>query len=165
VVRLGVGTVRDVADYFRLGQANVKSALTTLRDAGEVVEVEVEGWSGHGYSAPAALEGALEPPEHPPRFISPFDNLMWDRNRVERVFGFRYRIEIYVPEPKRQYGYYVLPLLVRGGLHGRADLKLDRAANILRVRALYLEGAEPTEANAALEELAEFLGAADIQRD
>jgi uncharacterized protein len=151
VTRLGVGTLRDIADYFRLGQATAKTALTALRHAGEVVEVDVEGWRGPGYSVPAALEGPLEPPEHAPRF--------------ERLFGFRYRIEIYVPEPKRQYGYYVMPLLVRGGLHGRADLKLDRAAGILRVRALYLEGAEPGEANAAIEELAQFLGAADIQRD
>jgi uncharacterized protein len=165
IARLGVGTPADIADYFRLKLANVKLALSQLAHAGEVVEVDVEGWPSPGYSVPAALEGPLDIPGHPPRFVAPFDNVMWDRKRVERLFGFRYRIEIYVPEPKRQFGYYVLPLLVRGGLHGRADLKLDRAAGVLRVRALYLEGADASEAQLALEELATFLGATDIQRD
>jgi uncharacterized protein len=87
---------------------------------------------------------------------------MWERRRVERIFGFRYRVEIYVPEPKRQYGYYVMPLLVRGQLGGRADLKLDRKESVLRVRGLWLEGAELAEAYAAFEELARHLGARDI---
>ena len=78
------------------------------------------------------------------------------------MFGFRYRVEIYVPEPKRQYGYYVLPLLARANLGGRADLKLDRQAGVLRVRGLWLEGAEPMEAQSALEALARQLGATDI---
>ena len=165
VVRLGVGTVADVADYFRLKLPAVKPALADLREAGEIVEAVVEGWPAPAYSTPATLDGPFDPPDHPPRFIAPFDNVMWDRGRVERLFGFRYRIEIYVPEPKRQFGYYVLPLLARGQLLGRADLKLDRAAGVLRVRGLYLEGAEPSEAQAALEEMAAFLGVDDIQRD
>jgi uncharacterized protein YcaQ len=163
VERLGVGTTGEVADYFRLQQAAVKQALKALQNEGQVVEVQVEDWPTLGYTTPSALEGPLDVPEHPPRFIAPFDNLMWERKRVERLFGFRYRIEIYVPEPKRQFGYYVVPLLARGGLRGRADLKLDRAAGVLRVRAMYLEGAEPAEAQAALEDLATFLGATAIE--
>jgi uncharacterized protein YcaQ len=162
VGRLGVGTTGEIADYFRLQQADVKQALKALQHDREVVEIAVEGWPTLAYATPAALEGPLDVPEHPPRFMAPFDNLIWERKRVERLFGFRYRIEIYVPEPKRQYGYYVVPLLARGGLRGRADLKMDRAAGVLRVHAMYLEGAEPQEAQAALEDLAVFLGAADI---
>jgi uncharacterized protein YcaQ len=94
--------------------------------------------------------------------LAPFDNVLWERTRVERLFGFRYRVEIYVPEPKRVFGYFVLPLLVRGGLRGRADLKLDRQAGVLRVRGLWLEGASPAEAQTALEALARHLRAADI---
>jgi uncharacterized protein YcaQ len=94
--------------------------------------------------------------------LAPFDNLMWERSRVERIFGFRYRVEIYVPEPRRTFGYFVLPLLARGRLGGRADLKLDRKASVLRVRGLWLEGAEPDEAQSALEDLAKHLGARDI---
>jgi uncharacterized protein YcaQ len=105
----------------------------------------------------------LSVPEHRPTFLAPFDNLLWERNRVERIFGFRYRVEIYVPQPKRQYGYFVLPLLARGQLGGRADLKLDRKAGVLRVRGLWLEGAEPSEAQSALEDLAHHLGARDIE--
>jgi uncharacterized protein YcaQ len=160
---LGVGTSNEIADYYRLKQDQVRPALASLLESGEVVEAEVDGWSGKAYAAASALNGAEDViPKHPPRFLAPFDNFMWERKRVERLFGFRYRVEIYVPEPKRQYGYYVLPLLVRGTLGGRADLKLDRAAGVLRVRSLYLEGAEPKEAQAALEDLATFLGARDI---
>jgi uncharacterized protein len=79
------------------------------------------------------------------------------------MFGFRYRVEIYVPEPKRQYGYFVLPLLARGQLGGRADLKLDRKSGLLHVLGLWLEGAEPAEAQMAFEDLARHLGARDIQ--
>jgi uncharacterized protein YcaQ len=108
------------------------------------------------------LHGDLSVPDHRPTFLAPFDNLLWERARVERIFGFRYRVEIYVPEPKRQYGYFVLPLLARGRLGGRADLKLDRKDSVLRVRGLWLEGAEPSEARSALEDLARHLGARDL---
>jgi uncharacterized protein len=87
---------------------------------------------------------------------------MWQRDRVERLFGFRYRIEIYVPEPKRQYGYYVLPLLARSRLAGRADFKLDRPTGVLQVRGLWLEGASPEDAAAALRSFATHLGADTI---
>ena len=159
---LGVGTIGEIIDYYRLKPPLPRAILKQLLADGEIVEVDVDGWLAPAFSTPAALEGPLDVPEHPPTLLAPFDNLMWERNRVERIFGFRYRVEIYVPEPKRQYGYFVLPLLVRGGLRGRLDLKLDRQAKVLRVRRLWLEGAEPDEAQSALEALARHLGAADI---
>jgi uncharacterized protein YcaQ len=161
---LGVATANELTDYYRLKPAEgVKVGFGALRDHSEVVEVEVEGWRAPGLSTLAALEGELSVPEHRPTFLAPFDNLLWERNRVERMFGFRYRVEIYVPEPKRQYGYFVMPLLARGQLGGRADLKLDRKAGAVRVRGLWLEGAEPAEAQSALEDLARYLGASDIE--
>jgi uncharacterized protein YcaQ len=160
---LGVATAIEMADYYRLKPADqVKSALTGLLADGEIVAVDVEGWGKPAYSTPATLETDLSVPAHRPTLLAPFDNLMWERNRVERIFDFHYRVEIYVPEPKREYGYFVLPLLARGQLGGRADLKLDRKAKILQVRGLWLDGAEPAEARAALEDLARHLGAADI---
>ena len=160
---LGVATANEVADYYRLKPTEGRAAgFAALREDSEVVEVEVEGWRAPGLSTRAALDGQLRAPEHRPTFLAPFDNLMWERNRIERIFGFRYRVEIYVPEPRRQYGYFVMPLLARGQLGGRADLKLDRKAGVLRVRGLWLEGAEPSEAQSALQDLARYLGARDI---
>jgi len=160
---LGVGTALEMTDYFRLKPADrVKEALQTLIADEEIVAVDVEGWTKPGYALPDTLDGPLDLPDHRPAFLAPFDNLMWERSRVERIFGFHYRVEIYVPEPKRQYGYYVMPLLARGALGGRADLKLDRKTSVLMVRGLWLEGAEPAEARAALEDLARHLGARDL---
>jgi uncharacterized protein len=159
---LGVATAVEIADYYRLRGAANRTTLASLLADGEIVQVEVEGWKGTGYSTRAALEGSLDLPEHAPTFLAPFDNVLWQRDRVERMFGFRYRVEIYVPGPKRQYGYYVLPLLARGNLVGRADLKLDRQANNLRVRGLWLDGAYPGEAESAVRSLARQLGAADV---
>jgi uncharacterized protein YcaQ len=160
---LGVGTAIEMADYFRLKPADqVKAGLGALVEAGEIVAVEVEGWRAKAYATPDALEGPLDVPEHRPTLLAPFDNFLWERSRVERIFGFHYRVEIYVPEPKRRYGYFVLPLLARGQLGGRADLKLDRKEGVLRVRGLWLEGAEPAEAQSALHDLANYLGATDI---
>ena len=159
---LGVATAGEIIDYYRLKPPLPRPMLNSMLADGEIVEVDVEGWKAPAFSTPAALEGPLDVPEHPPALLAPFDNLMWERARVERIFGFRYRVEIYVPEPKRQFGYYVLPLLVRGGLRGRADLKLDRPVGVLRVRSLWLEGADPAEAQSALETLARHLGASDI---
>lgn len=160
---LGIGTPFEAADYFRLKPAAWRPALDTLLASGEVLRVSVEGWKTPGLLAADALERyPLRVPRHRPTFLSPFDNLVWERGRTERLFGFRYRVEIYVPEPLRTYGYYVLPLLARGRLGGRADLKLDRPTSTLRVRGLWLEGAEPHEAATALTDLARHLGATDI---
>jgi uncharacterized protein YcaQ len=160
---LGVATAIELADYFRLKPSEqIKAALAGLLADEQIVQTDVEGWGKPAYTTQALLNGPLSVPEHRPTFLAPFDNLMWDRHRVERIFGFHYRVEIYVPEPKRQYGYFVLPLLVRGGLRGRADLKLDRKASVLQVRGLWLEGAQPAEAKVALEDLAGHLGAHEL---
>jgi len=161
--RLGVATVGEMADYFRLKPADqVKAAVAGLLADGEIIPVGVEGWQKLGYAAQATLNRPLDVPRHQPTLLAPFDNLLWERDRVERIFGFHYRVEIYVPEARRIHGYYVLPLLARGRLGGRADLKLDRKESVLRVRGLWLEGAEPAEAQTAIEDLAGHLGARDI---
>jgi uncharacterized protein len=161
--RLGVATALEMVDYFRLKPLDqVKAAIAGLLADGQIIQTAVEGWRSPAYTTDAALNGPLDIPAHRPALLAPFDNLVWDRDRIERIFGFRYRVEIYVPEPKRVFGYYVLPLLAHGQLCGRADLKLDRQAGVLRVRGLWLEGAELAEAHTAIEDLAAHLGATDI---
>ena len=170
----GIATGPEAADYYRLAHrwwqtrgTSWKAALAELIEAGDIVEVAIEGTKAPSYAIPSALEGGLEPPVHRPTFLSPFDNLVWTResqgDRIERLFAFRYRIELYVPGPKRRYGYYVLPLLTRGTLGGRADLKLDRKGSTLLVRTLFLEGATPEDAASALVDLATLLSARTIQ--
>jgi uncharacterized protein len=160
VAALGVGTVADIADYFRLRHAYVRTALAELVDAAEVVEAEVEGWSGPAY-APASL--AIPRRVDARALVSPFDPLVWNRPRAERLFGFDYRIEIYVPAPKRVYGYYVLPFLLGDRLAARVDLKADRRSGVLRVPAAWAEpGLAPEQVAgplaAELHRLAGWLG-------
>ena len=127
---LGVGTEADLRDYFRLSAQQVKPAIAELVATGEIERVDVDGWS-----APAYLRTGLVVPrlDRGTALLCPFDPLIFFRPRVERLFDFHYRIEIYTPQNKRQYGYYVWPLLVDGRLVGRVDLKADRAADTLRV--------------------------------
>jgi hypothetical protein len=165
--RCGVARPAEAADYYRLQRwkAPWRDALAELVREGRAVEERVDGWRGPVYATPEALAGDRGVPEHPPVFLSPLDSLLWDRGRVRRVFEFEHTFEIYVPREKRKYGYYVLPLLAAGRLQGRADLKLDRAGGVLLVRGLWLAGAAPADAAAALHDLAGHLGAGEVAVD
>ncbi|MER3389662.1 MAG: crosslink repair DNA glycosylase YcaQ family protein [Microcella sp.] len=138
---LGVGTIGDIADYHRLKITPTKDALRALVDAGEVEQVGVEGWARGGRPLPAFVMAGARIPRRieTTALLSPFDPVVWHRDRALRLFGFPYRIEIYTPAPKRQYGYYTLPVLVDDRLLGRVDLKSDRAAGVLRVQAAWVE--------------------------
>ncbi len=157
---LGVGTEADIRDYFRLSAQQVKPAIADLLAAGEIERVGVDGWS-----APAYLRAGRTVPrtDRGTALLCPFDPLIFFRPRVERLFGFNYRIEIYTPAAKRQYGYYVWPLLMDGRLVARVDLKADRATNSLRVVGAFGEPDVSRASVAAaltgeLESMASWLG-------
>ena len=133
---MGVATSADLADYFRLEHAAAKRAIAELVAEGSLRDVAVEGWKERAYvvkgaKVPASLSASA--------LLSPFDSLVWFRPRNERLFNFHYRIEIYTPEPKRTYGYYVLPFMVNGEIVGRVDLKADRASGTLLVPSVFAE--------------------------
>ncbi|MDT5248693.1 MAG: uncharacterized protein QOJ28_1327 [Mycobacterium sp.] len=161
---LGVATETDIRDYFRLGAKQAKPAIADLVAEGELVPVEVDGWS-----APAYLRAGQTVPrrDRGTALLCPFDPLIFFRPRVERLFDFHYRIEIYVPQPKRQFGYYVWPFLLDGRLVGRVDLKAERPADALNVVGAFAEpgenAARVTEALAGeLRSMASWLGLADV---
>jgi uncharacterized protein YcaQ len=133
---LGVATEPDLRDYFRLNPKQSKPAVAALVASGELEEVEVDGWA-----APAYLPAGQTVPrrDRGTALLCPFDPLIFFRPRVERMFGFHYRIEIYVPQPKRQFGYYVWPFLLDGRLVGRVDLKAERASGALNVVGAFTE--------------------------
>lgn len=157
---LGVGTEADIRDYFRLSAAQVKPAIAQLLAAGDIERVDVDGWS-----APAYLRAGRTVPraDRGTALLCPFDPLIFFRPRVERLFEFHYRIEIYTPAAKRQYGYYVWPLLMDGRLVARVDLKADRPADRLRVVGAFAEPDTPKARVAAalageLRSMASWLG-------
>jgi len=133
---MGVATADDLADYYRIRMPAARPVLRRLVETGDLVEVEVEGWGKPGYLHP---EAALPRGQRGTALLSPFDNLIWYRPRVERLWDFHYRIEIYVPEGDRVHGYYVLPFLLDGDLVARVDLKTDRRTNTLQVRGAFAE--------------------------
>ncbi|WP_167116735.1 winged helix-turn-helix domain-containing protein [Amycolatopsis viridis] len=161
---LGVASEPDLRDYYRLGPEASHRAVAELVEAGVLEQVEVRGWRGPAYR----LVGARMPRRVTGRaLLCPFDPLIWERARTERLFGFRYRIEIYVPEPKRVHGYYVFPFLLDGELVARVDLKADREAGVLRVPGAFAEpGADAprvaAELAGELRVMASWLGLGDV---
>lgn len=138
----GIGTAGDLIDYYRLHGPTARPILGELVAGGTLTEVAVQGWKNPAYLHPEAI---IPRRGTGTALLSPFDPLVWERDRVERIFGFRYRIEIYVPEPQRVYGYYVLPMLLDGDLVGRVDLKADRKGRRLLVRAPWVEDGRSRE--------------------
>ena len=132
----GVGTFEDLTDYHRQRNPPCRPLIAELVEDGRLFEVEVEGWSKPGYVVPEAV---IPRRIDASALLSPFDPVVWNRDRAERLYGFRYRIEIYVPKPKRQYGYYVLPFLWGDQMAARVDLKADRLAGTLLVQGSFAE--------------------------
>ncbi|YBV95166.1 winged helix-turn-helix domain-containing protein (plasmid) [Phyllobacteriaceae bacterium JZ32] len=161
---LGIATADDLRDYYRIPAADVRLPIEQLVEEGTIIPVRVRGWRQQAYlhkdaRAGRKIAGAA--------LLSPFDPLIWHRPRTERLFGFRYRLEIYTPAHKRQHGYYVLPFLLDGALVARVDLKADRKANTLIIQRAHVE---PDAPHCAMERLvgelrlmASWLGLADLR--
>lgn len=170
---LGIAFPAWVPDYFREPKKGMPKRLEALAQEGLLLQVEVKGLEGFAYVHPDhinlienAISGDLEPTLT--TLLSPFDPLVWDRNRARELFDFDYKIECYTPAAKRRYGYFTLPILHRGKLIGRLDPKAHRAQGIFEVKALHMESGVPvnerlvTDLAAALHRLADWHGAPDI---
>ncbi|QQZ40415.1 YcaQ family DNA glycosylase [Pseudomonas sp. SK3(2021)] len=162
---LGVATEKDLRDYFRLEPADSRARLAELLEGGELLTCEVAGWKQAAYCLPQVKVPRSVPAS---ALLSPFDSLIWERSRTERLFDFRYRLEIYTPQHKRVYGYYVLPFLHRERIAARVDLRAERAQGRLAVHAVHEEeqgldeqGMQALASN--LRDMANWLGLADVQ--
>ena len=166
---LGGGTARDLADYYRLNVPDARPVMEALVADGALVPVQVEGWKDRAYLHPEARRPRRRLSAR--ALLSPFDSLIWERSRTERLWDVRYRVEIYVPAAQRVHGYYVLPFLLDEAIVARVDLKADRQAGVLRVRSAWAE--PPTrggpdrdrvcaELAAELRSMAAWLGLDDI---
>jgi hypothetical protein len=161
---MGISTAKDLRDYFRMPVEGAKDRIAELVEAGELLPVKVKGWRESAYLDPKArwarkIDAAS--------LLSPFDNLIWFRERTERMFGVRYRIEIYVPAEKRQHGYYVLPFLEGDALTARVDLKSDRKAGVLVAQSAHAEpwasDETPVKLAAELQRMAGWLGLENVR--
>jgi uncharacterized protein YcaQ len=149
----GVATASDIADYWRIkDRPGLLTAIGELEDAGVLQRVAVRGWERGGRPIPAWVHSDAVLPRRvdAAAILTPFDPVVWFRDRAERLFDFEYRIEIYTPEPKRRYGYYSLPVLVGDDIVGRIDLKADRQSSRLLVQSAWWEHGRPPEAAARL---------------
>lgn len=153
VKALGITQARWIADYYRIKPRLRDADLDACVAEGALLRVAVKGWEAPGYvhadhAAALAQAGAGRLRASHSALLSPFDPVVWDRERASEFFGFDYTLECYTPEPKRRYGYFVLPILVRGRLVGRLDAKAHRIDGVFEVKALYLQ--EDTEGDEAL---------------
>lgn len=145
----GVATAADLSDYWRIrDRPAVLAAVRDLVDSGELEPVDVEGWQSAGRPANAWLHRDAARPRRvdATALLTPFDPVVWFRDRAERLFDFDYRIEIYTPAARRRYGYYSLPVIVGDDVVARIDLKADRAASTLRVQSAWWEAGAPVDA-------------------
>jgi len=139
---LGIATAADLRDYYRLKPDEADHAIAAEAESGALIPVRVQGWSQKAWMH---RDARLPRRVRTASLLAPFDPLIWERGRAERLFGFHYRIEIYVPQHKRAHGYYVLPFLMDEALVARVDLKADRQAGTLLAHRVTLESGAPAE--------------------